>query len=64
VGVGTTLSNVKLFLNGTTGDYWDIPSFVVTDTPQQLAVDGKITTRVSGRSDGAFGYPGSPVATS
>lgn len=61
IDIGTELTQVKLFLHGKTGDYWHFPKAVVTSTPQELVVDGKITTRLQCRASAAFGRPGNPV---
>jgi len=58
ITAGTTLTNVKLFLNGTAGIYWGCASAVVSDTPQQLSVEGKIVTRINFVTSGTVTAPG------
>jgi hypothetical protein len=60
--VGATLSNVNLYLHQSSagalnGSYWNFASLIVEGTPQQLVVDGKITTKVMCRGNGSFTYP-------
>lgn len=63
IAVGTTLTNVNLFLNQSVsgamdGSHWTFTSLIVDSTPQQLVVDGKITTKVMCKGNGSFTYPG------
>jgi hypothetical protein len=55
---GVTVTNIKLYLNGTAGLYWGIASAVIQGTPQSLSVDGKIITRVNFATDGTVTAPG------
>jgi hypothetical protein len=62
IAVGATLSNVNLYLHQSAagalnGPFWSFSSLIVEGTPQQLAVDGKITTKVMCRGNGSFAYP-------
>jgi hypothetical protein len=59
IGVGAILTSVKLYLNGGTGgtEYWSFPSLIISATPQRLAVEGRITTRVQCVANGSFSYP-------
>jgi hypothetical protein len=60
--VGTTLSNVRLYLYQSTagamdGPFWNFSSLIVDGTPQQLVVSGNITTKIQCKGSGAFAYP-------
>lgn len=57
ITVGVELTNVRLYLNGTSGSYWNFPKLKVIGTPQQLQVTGKITTKVNCAINGTFAYP-------
>lgn len=61
VDIGAFLSQVKLYLHGTSGLYWHYPSAIVVSTPQRLEIDGRINTVINCEADGAFGRPGHPV---
>ena len=58
---GDTVSTIKLYLNATTtglsGSYWDIPSMLVTDLPNESQVRGKVTLTINGAGMGAFVAP-------
>lgn len=58
--IGTTLTNVKLFLRGTAGAFFLFPSAVVTGTPMTVDHSGTnmISVQVAGRSNGTWSYPG------
>jgi hypothetical protein len=58
--IGSKITNVKLFLNGTAGLFWNFPSSVVTSTPQQAQHSGTdmIGVTVNCDSDGSFDLPG------
>lgn len=58
--IGTKLTNVKLYLNGTSGLFWNFPSSVVSRTPQGLQHDGTDMQNalINCQSDGTFAYPG------
>lgn len=60
---GAVLTNLKLYLAGTAGIFWLLPSIVVTGTPESLNVDGKIATRITFVADGTFTYPSGAVPT-
>lgn len=60
--VGTVLTDVKLYLRGTAGDYWDFPTSIVVGTPQSVESEGKVTTTINCTNSGPYGYPGTPVA--
>jgi hypothetical protein len=56
---GTTLSNVNLYLHQSAaglldGLAWAFTSLVVDSTPQQLKVDGKITTKFTAKGNGSY----------
>lgn len=53
----TTVTNVKLYLRGTSGPYWLFPSAIVVGDPQSVDVDGKIGTSFSLEADGTFARP-------
>ena len=56
--VGSTLTNVKLFLDGTGGsNFWNIPSALVASTPQSVAREGKIHTSIECAASGQFAAP-------
>ncbi|MGD1275670.1 MAG: hypothetical protein ABR964_00430 [Tepidisphaeraceae bacterium] len=62
INVGAVLSNVKLCLHQSSagaldGLCWSFSSLIVDGTPQQLVVDGKITTKVLCKGSGSFTYP-------
>lgn len=57
VGLGTTVTNVKLFLRGTGGQFWLFPSAIVVGTPQRTEVDGKVTTTINLENSGTFTAP-------
>jgi len=54
---GDTVTNVRLYLNGTSGPYWEFPSAVITGTPQSLSTAGKITTSINFENSGVFTRP-------
>jgi hypothetical protein len=54
---GQTLLNVKLFLNDTTGAFWNFPSVLVTTTPVTAEVRGKVEVSFTAKSKGIFTYP-------
>jgi hypothetical protein len=59
---GATLTSVILCLHQTAsgsldGPQWSFTSLVVEGTPQQLQVDGKITTRVTAKGNGSYTAP-------
>jgi hypothetical protein len=59
---GATLTNVVLCLHQTAagaldGPNWSFTSLVVDGTPQQLQVDGRITTRVTAKGNGSYTAP-------
>lgn len=58
--IGAKITNVKLYLNDTTGVFWNFPSAVVTTTPQQAQHSGTdmIGVQINCDSDGTFSYPG------
>ena len=55
--IGNFVTNVRLYLNTTSGPYWHFPSAIVTSTPQRSENEGKITTTVNFEADGAFTPP-------
>lgn len=55
--LGAVLTNVKLFLNGTSGKFWNFPSAICVSTPQRLDNEGKITTSANFEADGTFSPP-------
>ena len=62
IQIGTTLSSVNLYLHQTApgamnGLYWGFPSLIVSSTPQDLTVDGKIGTSFEAVINGPFTYP-------
>lgn len=57
VGLGTTVTNVRLYLRTTSGNYWSFPSAIVVGTPQRTDVDGKIVTTLNLENDGTFSAP-------
>lgn len=62
ITLGTTLTDVQLFLHQTVsgaldGPKWQFSALVVDATPQSLAVDGKIQTTISMKGAGAFYSP-------
>ncbi|MGA2584768.1 MAG: hypothetical protein ABSG31_15940 [Tepidisphaeraceae bacterium] len=59
---GSTITNVNLYLHQTApgalnGSYWSFSSLIIESTPQQLVVDGKITTKIMCKGNGSFAYP-------
>jgi len=63
ISVGAVLNNAKLCLHQSVagaldGPAWSFTALVVDSTPQELLVDGKITTRVTAKPSGSFGGPG------
>jgi hypothetical protein len=57
IQVGVTLSNVFLYVSGTTGPAWSIPSSLITDTPHNADVHGLITFSFTAKGKGAYVYP-------
>ncbi|MDP9175547.1 MAG: hypothetical protein M3O30_17025 [Planctomycetota bacterium] len=62
IAVGALLSTVNLYLHQSAagalnGSFWSFSSLIVETTPQQLVVDGKITTKIICRGNGSFTYP-------
>lgn len=60
--IGTVVVNVKLFLRGagtnpSAQPFWSFPSAVVVSTPQRNETNGRVTTTINLRNDGAFTYP-------
>lgn len=55
--LGTTVTNVRLYIRGTSSQFWSFPSAVVVSTPQSVNVDGKIQTSFSLENDGSFVAP-------
>jgi hypothetical protein len=61
INVGAVLNNVKLYLHQSSagtldGLAWGFSSLIVDGTPQQLVVDGKITTKILCKGSGSFTY--------
>lgn len=59
---GVSLSTVNLYLHQTTpdsltGPAWAFTALVVEGTPQSLAVDGKIQTKIQCRGNGSYTAP-------
>lgn len=61
ITIGTILTNVRLYVNGTSGDYWHFPSAIVVSTPMTTGTESKPTLTFNCENSGQFGYPGSPV---
>jgi hypothetical protein len=62
INVGAVLTNVKLYLHQSSagsldGLFWAFSSLIVDGTPQQLIVDGTITTKILCKGSGSFTYP-------
>jgi hypothetical protein len=60
--IGSTITNVNLYLHQTApgslnGSYWSFSTLIIEGTPQQLMVDGKITTKILCKGSGSFTYP-------
>jgi hypothetical protein len=47
----------RLYLNGTSGAYWDFPQAWVQSNPQTIEIEGKIQTTVNLTANGAFVEP-------
>jgi hypothetical protein len=62
---GSSLTTVKLFINGTadTTNCWTIPSAVVSSTPQDVSVEGKIGTSFAAEANGTYSMPGGVTPT-
>ncbi len=59
LGIRQTLTNVKLFLDGSAGtNFWLFPSAIVMETPQSAETVGVNTTQISCENSGTFSYPG------
>lgn len=58
--IGTKLTNLKCYINGTAGLFWNFPSVVVSATPQGVQHEGTdmVNVSVTCVSDGTFAYPG------
>lgn len=61
--IGQKITNVKLYLHGTAGDYWNFPSAVIETTPMNLQHTGTdmVDVTITCQSDGTFTYPGGTV---
>ena len=57
ITAGTQLTDVRLYLDTTTGPHWYFPSAIVTGIPQSLDVGGRIETTINGENDGTFSPP-------
>lgn len=56
LGLGSTVTNVKLFLRAA-GQFWLFPSAIVVSEPQSLEVNGEIVTRINLENSGTFTAP-------
>lgn len=58
--VGQTLSTTKLIENGGTGgtQYFSFPSIVVTSTPVEVVIDGRLAMSFTFEASGTYSYPG------
>lgn len=54
---GTTLSSVKLYLNDTTGPYWDITYLKVLTTPMKANVKEELGFSFTGKAKGSWSFP-------
>lgn len=59
---GATVASVKLYLNDTTGPYWDVPLFFVesTTSPHDVKQSGQMT--ITGCASGTFTDPTGVIA--
>ena len=55
LGGGTVAA--RLYLNGTSGAYWDFPQAWIKGNPQRIEIEGKIQTTVNLTANGAFVEP-------
>jgi hypothetical protein len=55
---GAVITNLKLYKRTTAGDFWNIPSAVILDTPQSAEVNGRINTTIQWSGSGTFSCPG------
>lgn len=55
--IGATITNVKLFMYGASGDFWLFPSMIVESNPMDVVIDGKIGTSFTALPNGTFSYP-------
>jgi len=54
---GQTGTNVRLYLNGTTGPYWSFPSVLVTATPNSANVKEALKGTIRMRNKGTYTAP-------
>lgn len=54
---GDTISLVRLYLNGTDGPYWSIPTLLVRSVSNSAEVRGTVTFSISGTGSGVFVLP-------
>jgi hypothetical protein len=56
--IGAVLSTIKLYLNLTSGtQFWLFPSAIVTTTPMNADVRGKLELSFTAKTKGTFSYP-------
>jgi hypothetical protein len=62
--VGTIITNLKCYIyNSTSGPFWNIPSALVTSTPNEITVDGRNALSFDWEVNGSFQYPGGITPT-
>ncbi len=54
---GISLTNLKLYISGTSGPYWLVPSASLRTPPMTSDVKEKVMFRLELKANGAFYYP-------
>lgn len=54
---GTSISNLKLYQNDTTGPFWDITTAIVEEAPNTAEVRGLVSIRMKLYGTGSYVYP-------
>lgn len=57
LAIGTTVTSVKLYLNGTSNPYWDLPIIKVTGNPMESKVADVTKITINWTADGTFTDP-------
>jgi hypothetical protein len=57
LGIGQTVNQVKLYLNGTAGTFWSFPTARVISTPMSSRVGDVTTVTINCANDGTFTAP-------
>lgn len=57
IQIGTVLTNVKIYVNDTTGPFWNFPKAIVATTPHKANVKGRVELSFTAKGKGTFSYP-------